>query len=255
MEPIIAAVMTTLAVLSATAVLSHARQSRERRTVQHRRMALERGLSHYQVLQIEHLSNGLNNATVTDLVLSPTRYNEAVQRYLESLTTTRLTTPEYDRIVHQLTRLRRRVHPPRLTGTPLQTSRQLPEGIDLFVQRNDNRTQHRACVWGVDEDHFALRFVDAPDPGTFRPNTPVTVSIVRPNSTAVVIRTVVRRQEYGQHAVLHLEHGACRPLDLSQLPSQHLRAVPTTGHPSRSRTQWNPATPGMLGSAPRLYSV
>ncbi len=250
MEPMLAAILTTIAVLTTAGVLVHARAVRDQQRSRHRRMALDRGLSHTQVLQLEHLADGLTNATVSDLVLSPARYNAAVRRYLESLTTTDLTTPQYHRVIHQLTRLRRRIHPPSLVAKPIQTSRELPEGVDVAVRRRDSPAAYRGNIWGVDEDHFAVQLPVCPAPRTFVPGTPVTVRITRPNATILEIRTVVRRIESGRRTVVHLEHARCRSQRRTgpanrRLGTRTRRALPGS--------QW--ARPVALRAVPDLRSA
>lgn len=198
-------------------------------------LAEDRGLTLLEIAQLEHLARTAGEG-VSDLIISPRRYDESVSRYVKHLRSRRLSGSEYFGVIVELTRLRRRIHPPGSLLRPLISTRELPEGTDVVAtlvlsgSKGVASEQHEAVVWSVNEDHFDLRIDSwvpptensngseslghSDGPGSHREGTEirtpasVVLSFTRPGHGVYRLETAVRAYVDAPRPILRLEHTA-----------------------------------------------
>lgn len=206
MDPTLAAIVCVLAVLIATGVVARTRQTLRQQGDRHRAMAIERGLGPAEVEQLEHLAGLLPETKLADLLISPIRYNRAISRYLNELRAGSTSSARYFGIVLELTRLRRKVHPPGNLLRFLHSTRELPEGEDVALARAGRSAHHRATIWSVNEDHFELRLADSFGVRGLQGETEIAIELLRPGQGIYRIEAPVRVLESDPRPTLRLEH-------------------------------------------------
>ena len=154
-EPTLTAIIIALIVLAAAAVTAHSRSRSDLHTANVRTMALERGLGAKEIHQLEHLSRLIPHSSMVDLLVSPQRFNLAAARYVDMVKAAGATDAQYFGHILELTRLRRRVHPPKNILRYLDTTREMPEGVAVTIACNGTISQ--GVIWSVNEDHIDIR--------------------------------------------------------------------------------------------------
>lgn len=172
----------------------------------HKAMAVERGLTVSDVKQLEHLARLLHDTTLADLLISPIRYNRAVARYLTNLRTGSTSSARYFGIVVELTRLRRKVHPPGNIMRFLHSSRELPEGEQVLVAPKGAKFGREGAVWSVNEDHFEVRLGDSFALRGMHPGVEIELELNRPGQGLYKVKTTIRKVEAEPRPVVRLEH-------------------------------------------------
>ncbi len=206
MDPTLAAIVTSLAVLAATGVVAHTRRELERYSERHRAMAVERGLTSEDVRQLEHLARMVADTSLADLMISPIRYSRAVSRYVNRLKARKTPDAVYFGLIIELTRLRRKVHPPGKLLRFLYSTRELPEGEEVTMTPTDRNMARTGAIWAVNEDHFDIRLVDALGMRLFRPGAEVVMELNRPGQGLYRVRTTIRKVETEPRPIIRLEH-------------------------------------------------
>ncbi len=202
----LAAIVTSLAVLAATGVVAHTRRELQRYSERHRAMAVERGLTVADVRQLEHLARMVADTTLADLMISPIRYSRAVSRYVNRLKARKTPETVYFGVIVELTRLRRKVHPPGKLLRFLYSTRELPEGEEVTLAPTDRNMVRTGAIWSVNEDHFDIRLIDALGMRLFRPGAEVIMELNRPGQGMYRLRTTVRKCEVEPRPIVRLEH-------------------------------------------------
>ena len=200
--------MTVFVILGASAWVTHVTRRLERYKGRHRQMAGERGLGIEEIEKLEHLALLLDDTTLPDLLISPVRYSRAVERYVETLQQSGDTSSaRYYGLILELTRLRRRVHPPGNMLRFVHSTRELPEGEDVTLCVEGHGIQRRGVTWGVNEDHIDLRLSDSFSARGFEAGTPLTLTLSRPGQGLYHFGTVVRSVDSkGKQPTLRIEH-------------------------------------------------
>ena len=157
--PTLTATISALIVLAAVAARTSSRSRSARKAAELHTMALERGLGTNEIQQLEDLSRLLQHSTMLDLLVSPQRFNIAAARYIDQVRSNGATEAQYFGHILEITRLRRRVHPPQHILRHLDTTRELREGLSVDVVIGG--AQVEAVIWTVNEDHIDLRFRNA----------------------------------------------------------------------------------------------
>ncbi len=197
-------------------------------------LAEDRGLTLLEIAQLSHLARN-GDEGVSELIVSPRRYDAAVMRYVKHLRSRSLSGSEYFGVIVEMTRLRRRVHPPGSLLRPLISTRELPEGTDVVAtlvmmgRQSPASEQHEALVWSVNEDHFDLRIDswmppkenstvpaaegraphgDSPIGPEVLPPASVVLSFTRPGHGVYRLETAVRAYVEAPRPILRLEHTA-----------------------------------------------
>ena len=185
--------MTVFVTLGASAWVAHVARRLERHKARHRQMAGERGLGAEEIEKLEHLALLLDDTTLSDLLLSPVHYSRAVEHYVETLRESSDTnSAQYYGLILELTRLRRRVHPPGNMLRFIHSTRELPEGEDVTLCVEGHGIQRRGVTWAVNEDHIDIRLPDRLSARGFKAGTPLTLTLSRSGQGLYHFRTIVR---------------------------------------------------------------
>ena len=204
MDPTLTSLVVGVVGLSIGAVLSFGRRTSSRSVEREHALARERGLGDAELHQLEHLTRFRPDATLADLLISPLRFDQAAAAYVTDLRRQNLGPSPYFAIVIELTRLRRRVHPPGNVLRALVSTRDLPEGIDVVLAANGSTAD--GMVWSVNEDHFDLRVEDAGMLSALRAGGAVTVELSRPGQGVYEFSAAVRATTPLPKPVLRFEH-------------------------------------------------
>jgi hypothetical protein len=213
-DPTLAAIVTVLSVLAASGVIAHARKTLDRYSDRHRAMALERGLSGPEIRQLEQLSRLVSDTTLADLLISPIRFSRCTARELARLRAANTTDARFYDIVDELTRLRRRIHPPGKMLRFLYSTREMPEGEEMSVSVGgspgagvgEETPERRAVVWTVNEDYFELRLLDALTTRGFSPGARVALELNRTGQGRYTMTGQVRKVQDEPRPVVRIEH-------------------------------------------------
>ena len=156
MELTLTAICLPLIALASAAAVAHSRGRVEVQEANIRSIAMERGLDTSEIKQLEHLTDLVPGSSLVDLLLSPRRFNAASARYLEKVRAANPSEAQYFGRILELTRLRRRIHPPRSIVRRLDTTRELTDSLAITI-KNDRGIVASGLIWSVNEDHIDIR--------------------------------------------------------------------------------------------------
>jgi hypothetical protein len=201
-ELTLTAICLALIALATAAAIALSRGRSEARDANIRAIAQERGLGDIEIRQLEHLSRLLSCSSIVELLLSPRRFNVASACYLDSLRASNPTEAQYFGLILELTRLRRRIHPPKSLVRRLDTTRELSEGISVSITYAEGRLS--GFLWAVNEDHLDIRLQAAtPDLVT---GENLTCRIDGTLATAYDFETNVRSITDAHRGIIRIEH-------------------------------------------------
>ncbi|MFT5430790.1 MAG: hypothetical protein ACI9OJ_001468 [Myxococcota bacterium] len=206
MDPTLAAFVTTVAVFTSASIVARTRRAANRSAERHRFMAVERGLGSPEVSQLEHLTRMLPETTLADLMISPIRFDRAVAQYVRKLRSASSGSARYFGLIAELTRLRRKVHPPGSTLRFLHSSRELPDGEQTRGYIKSSSEQFAATVWSVNEDHFELRPDDPELVDRIGPDERIQLELTRPGQGRFRLEARVRMTSTDPSPRIRLEH-------------------------------------------------
>ncbi len=169
-----------------------------------RGVAEERGLGPAEIAQLEHLGRYADHASLSDLLISPIRYDRAVAAYVADLRRQERSPAHYFGIIVELTRLRRRVHPPGQLLRWLVSTRELPEAAD--IQASAGAWSASGVVWSVNEDHIDLRLGGDAPPECVEPQSPLNLRLSLPGHGVYEFTCLVRGVTPSHKGVVRVEH-------------------------------------------------